>query len=30
MLGQNSGDAIVTATALAPVVDIDNAYYLGV
>jgi uncharacterized repeat protein (TIGR01451 family) len=30
MLGQNSGDAIVTATALTPVVDIDNAYYLGV
>jgi len=29
-LGQNSGDAFVTATALAPVVDIDNAYYLGV
>ncbi|WP_158270365.1 DUF11 domain-containing protein [Limnohabitans sp. 2KL-17] len=30
MLGQNSGDALVTATALTPVVDIDNAYYLGV
>jgi hypothetical protein len=30
MLGQNSGNAVVTATALAPVVDIDNAYYLGV
>ena len=29
-LGQNSGDAVVTATALTPVVDIDNAYYLGV
>ena len=30
MLGQNSGDATVTATALTPVTDIDNAYYLGV
>lgn len=30
MLGQNSGDATVTATALSAVVDIDNAYYLGV
>ncbi|WP_291939928.1 hypothetical protein [Limnohabitans sp.] len=29
-LGQNSGDASVTASALTPVVDIDNAYYLGV
>jgi hypothetical protein len=30
-LGQNSGDAQVTATtAFAPVLDIDNAYYLGV
>ena len=30
-LGQNSGDARVTATtAYAPVLDIDNAYYLGV
>jgi uncharacterized repeat protein (TIGR01451 family) len=30
-LGQNSGDAQVTATtAYAPVLDIDNAYYLGV
>ena len=29
-LGQNSGDATVTATALSAVVDIDNAYYLGV
>ena len=28
--GQNSGDAVVTATALTPVMDIDNAYYLGV
>lgn len=28
--GQNSGDATVTATALSAVVDIDNAYYLGV
>jgi hypothetical protein len=28
-LGQNSGDATVTATALSPVIDIDNAYYLG-
>ncbi|PUE49117.1 hypothetical protein B9Z47_06340 [Limnohabitans sp. 2KL-1] len=28
--GQNSGDATVTATALSVVVDIDNAYYLGV
>jgi uncharacterized repeat protein (TIGR01451 family) len=27
--GQNSGDAMVTATALTPVMDIDNAYYLG-
>jgi uncharacterized repeat protein (TIGR01451 family) len=27
--GQNSGDATVTATALTPVIDIDNAYYLG-
>jgi len=26
---QNSGDASVTATALTPVIDIDNAYYLG-
>ncbi len=30
MLGQNSGDATVVATALSPVLDIDNAYYLGV
>lgn len=30
MAGQNSGDATVTATALSPVLDIDNAYYLGV
>jgi uncharacterized repeat protein (TIGR01451 family) len=30
MQGQNSGDAVVTATALTPVIDIDNAYYLGV
>ena len=30
MLGQNSGDAVVTATALTSVTDIDNAYYLGV
>ena len=29
MAGQNSGDATVTATALTPVLDIDNAYYLG-
>ena len=29
MPGQNSGDAVVTATALTPVIDIDNAYYLG-
>ena len=30
-LGQNSGDAMVTASTLyAPVLDIDNAYYLGV
>ena len=30
-LGQNSGDAVVMAsTAFAPVLDIDNAYYLGV
>ena len=29
-LGQNSGDATATATALTPVIDIDNAYYLGV
>jgi hypothetical protein len=28
-LGQNSGDAVVTASALIPVTDIDNAYYLG-
>lgn len=30
MSGQNSGDAVVTASALSPVIDIDNAYYLGV
>ena len=30
MSGQNSGDAMVTATALSSVTDIDNAYYLGV
>ena len=30
-LGQNSGDAqVVASTAYAPVLDIDNAYYLGV
>ena len=29
-LGQNSGDATATATALTSVIDIDNAYYLGV
>ena len=29
-LGQNSGDAVVTASAMTSVTDIDNAYYLGV